>query len=187
MRPSLIRHVPNILTLGRIAMVPFVLAFMAMDTATSRIIAVALFVFAALTDALDGILARKYAWTSLTGKFLDPLADKLFVIAIGVALVELHRVPAWAIILLIMRELSITGLRLLALSEGLVLEVSTQGKWKTAIQMVALALLVLHRFDWPSWHSIPTHNVGLWLFYGSLILAGWSGFKYAMLFFRSSR
>lgn len=149
--------VPNLLTLGRIAVIPVVLLFMdrGADPAASlgqqylySFLAALLFALAAATDWFDGWLARNMGWTSLVGKLLDPLADKLIVMAVLVKLAALGRVPAWLVVLLLARELAITGLRSIASSEGLSIDVIQTGKWKTAFQLCGLIGLLLH-YEYP--------------------------------------
>ena len=148
-------NVPNILTMGRIALIPFIVLCLELsadasspqDIAASHLycmIATILFSIAAATDWFDGFLARNMGWTSLLGKLLDPIADKLLVMATLVTLTALDRVPAWLVILLLFREIAITGLRSIASSEGLSLDVVRAGKLKTALQLCGLIGLLLH-------------------------------------------
>src|SRR4029077_5185790 len=101
------------------------------------------FTAAAITDVLDGYLARKLNVVSVLGKFLDPLADKLIVMAALVWLVPMGRIPSWVVVLLLARELSVTGLRSVAASEGVVIAAGNEGKTKTALQMIGIVALVL--------------------------------------------
>jgi CDP-diacylglycerol--glycerol-3-phosphate 3-phosphatidyltransferase len=147
-------NLPNILTYLRVAAIPFVLFFLFLsekrlaDSETASrwlcFVSFLLFGLAALTDYLDGYLARSRGQITLVGKFVDPLADKLIVLAALVALVELHRVEGWIAILIMLREISITGLRTLAMAEGLTINVIQAGKWKTAFQLCGLLALILH-------------------------------------------
>src|SRR5208282_6405808 len=101
------------------------------------------FTLAAITDVLDGYLARKLGVVSVLGKFLDPLADKLIVMASLVWMVPMGRIPAWVVVLLLGREISVTGLRSVAASEGVVISAGNEGKTKTALQMIGIVALVL--------------------------------------------
>jgi CDP-diacylglycerol--glycerol-3-phosphate 3-phosphatidyltransferase len=139
-----LRKLPNILTVSRIVMIPPVMVCMALGTRLGNFIAVMIFTAAAITDWLDGWLARRQGLESVLGKFLDPLADKLIVQAILIMAAELGRIPGWFVVLLLSREIAITGLRAIASSEGLSVEVSAGGKYKTAFQLVGLVGLLLH-------------------------------------------
>jgi CDP-diacylglycerol--glycerol-3-phosphate 3-phosphatidyltransferase len=136
-------NLPNLLTFGRILMIPAVLYLI--DQGTPRDCAVAAMVYAgaAITDLLDGVLARRMGIVSVLGKFLDPLADKLLVMATLVWMVPMGRVPEWAVVLLLAREISITGLRSIASSEGIVIAAAGGGKSKTALQMVGILCLII--------------------------------------------
>jgi CDP-diacylglycerol--glycerol-3-phosphate 3-phosphatidyltransferase len=137
-------NLPNVLTLMRIAAIAPVIALMVWDTPKTSFFAALLFGAAAATDWLDGWLARRRGQESLMGKLLDPLADKLIVMATLVIGAELGRIPGWFVVLLLSRELSITGLRAMASSEGLMIHVVETGKWKTALQLVGLVGLIVH-------------------------------------------
>jgi CDP-diacylglycerol--glycerol-3-phosphate 3-phosphatidyltransferase len=139
-----LRKLPNILTVSRIVMIPPVMFCMSLGTRLGNFIAVMIFTVAAITDWLDGWLARRQGLESLLGKFLDPLADKLIVQAVLVMAAELGRVPGWFVVLLLSREIAITGLRAIASSEGLSVDVSAGGKYKTAFQLVGLVGVLLH-------------------------------------------
>lgn len=146
-------NLPNILTMGRVAAIPLVMWLMEQsDPAIAGLWqakramfwATALFALASITDFLDGWLARNLNLQSAFGKFLDPLADKLLVLACLVELVMLGRTPAWMAILLLSREVAITGLRAIAADEGFDVPSDRWGKWKTALQMVGLVGLLIH-------------------------------------------
>jgi CDP-diacylglycerol--glycerol-3-phosphate 3-phosphatidyltransferase len=136
-------NLPNLLTMGRVLMIPVVLLLL--DRGTPRDCAVAALVYsaAAITDLLDGYLARRMNVVSVLGKFLDPLADKLLVMASLVYMVPMGRIPEWAVTLLLARELSVTGLRSIASSEGVVIAAGDDGKSKTALQMIGILCLIL--------------------------------------------
>ena len=183
-------NLPNILTLARIAAVPVVLVLMLFESKTNCFWATVVFSLAAVTDWLDGYLARKWEVVTVLGKFLDPLADKLIVMAALIMLIPHDRAPAWAVFLILAREIVVTGLRSIASSEGIVIAASNLGKYKTIFQMVAIVGLLLHyRYYWffgvqfdflyPSFH-----NVGIFFFYISLVLTLWSGGDYLAKFFK---
>jgi CDP-diacylglycerol---glycerol-3-phosphate 3-phosphatidyltransferase len=178
-------NVPNLLTMARVAAIPLVLWLMWQDTRETNFWAMILYSAAAVTDFIDGWLARKMGLTSLLGKFLDPLADKLIVLATLVLMVEQGRVPAWAVIVIAARELSVTALRTIAMSEGVVIAASRGGKDKTAVQMVAVLALILHDsyyMDYGFYEGIVDMNaVGLGLLYLSVFFTVTSAGEYVAL------
>jgi CDP-diacylglycerol--glycerol-3-phosphate 3-phosphatidyltransferase len=134
------KNLPNALTVLRVLMIPvFIVALMR----GHALIAAVLFAVASLTDALDGYLARKYDLISNFGKLMDPLADKLLVVSAFACFVELTLVPAWVLIVILAREFTITGLRSVAASEGVVIAAGASGKLKTVFQMLAVLALLL--------------------------------------------
>lgn len=138
-------NLPNKLTLARICMIPIFVFFVLTDVVPySNYIAVAIFIIACLTDALDGHIARKYNLVSNFGKFMDPLADKLLVSSALVCFVWQQVLPAWIVIVIISREFIISGFRLIASDNGLVLAASWWGKLKTTAQMIMSILLILN-------------------------------------------
>jgi len=138
------KKLPNILTFLRIALIPPVMWLMLEQTPIGNFFATILFAVAAITDWLDGWLARRQGLESVLGKFLDPLADKLIVTAVLVLAAELGRIPGWFVVLLLSRELTITGLRAIASTEGLSIDVAQSGKLKTALQLIGLVGLLIH-------------------------------------------
>ena len=179
-------NLPNLLTMGRIAAIPLVLWLMMLESRESNFWAMMVYSAAAVTDFIDGYLARKMGLTSLLGKFLDPLADKLIVLATLVLMVGLGHVPAWAVILIATRELSVTALRTLAMGEGVVIAASRGGKDKTAVQMVAVLALILHDTYYLDFgiHAgfVDMHAVGLVLLYLSVFFTITSAGEYVALF-----
>jgi CDP-diacylglycerol--glycerol-3-phosphate 3-phosphatidyltransferase len=136
-------NLPNLLTMARIAAIPFFVWLLDTPTPVRGFWACIVFTGAAITDVLDGYLARKMGVVSVLGKFLDPLADKLIVMAALVWLVPMGRIPAWVVVLLLAREISVTGLRSVAASEGVVIGAGQEGKTKTALQMIGIVALLL--------------------------------------------
>ena len=178
-------NLPNLVTMGRVVLVPFVLLFMDNYSPVRSFIASLLYLGAAVGDALDGYLARSRNEVSMLGKFLDPLADKLIVTAVLVFMVALGRVPAWVVVVLIARDLSINGLRSVASAQGLVIAASDGGKVKTALQLVATMMLLIH-FRYPVLGTsvmIDYHSTGLWLLYISMVMSLFSGAQYLRDFF----
>lgn len=137
-------NLPNILTLARIVAVPFVCLLVLRDSRVSAFVASIVYTLAAITDMFDGYLARRNHQITLIGKFLDPLADKLVVLSVLLALLYLDRVPLWVVALILAREITITGLRSIASAEGMVIAAKPLGKYKTAFQMIGLVGLLIH-------------------------------------------
>ena len=138
-------NLPNKLTVLRVLMVPFFVLFMLTDLggAANKWIALAIFVVASLTDLLDGKIARKYNLVTNFGKFMDPLADKLLVCSAMICLIEKGSLAAWIVIVIIAREFIISGFRLVASDNGIVIAASYWGKFKTVSQMLMVILLIL--------------------------------------------
>lgn len=138
-------NLPNKLTVLRVLMIPFFVLFMLTDFAGSaaKWIALAIFVIASLTDLLDGKIARKYNLVTNFGKFMDPLADKLLVSAAMICLVETGKLAAWIVIIIISREFIISGFRLIASDNGIVIAASYWGKFKTVFQMTMIVVLIM--------------------------------------------
>ena len=136
-------NTPNKLTLLRVIMIPFFVVFMLVPIAGphTKWISLALFIVASLTDALDGYLARRDNLVTNFGKFMDPLADKLLVCSALICLIELDKIPSWVVIIIIAREFIISGFRLIASDNGIVIAASYWGKAKTISQMVMIILL----------------------------------------------
>lgn len=139
-------NLPNKLTVLRVILIPFfVLSLMILDgeRILFRYLAAAIFIVASLTDMLDGKIARKYNLVTNFGKFMDPLADKLLVCSALICLVELGQLPAWMVILIVSREFIISGFRLVAAEQGIVIAASYWGKFKTTFQMIAVILMIV--------------------------------------------
>ena len=139
-------NLPNKLTTLRVIMIPFFVFFLLWqngENRTFRMIALALFIIASLTDLLDGKIARKYNLVTNFGKFMDPLADKLLVCSALICLIELNALPAWMVIVIISREFIISGFRLIAAENGIVIAANYWGKFKTVSQMIMIILLLI--------------------------------------------
>ncbi len=140
-------NLPNKLTILRVILIPFFVAALMLQggaNETMRIVAAVIFIVASLTDLLDGKIARKYNLVTNFGKFMDPLADKLLVCSALICFIELHQIPAWMVIIIISREFIISGFRLVASDNGVVIAASYWGKFKTTFQMIAIVLMILH-------------------------------------------
>jgi len=179
-------NLPNLLTMGRIVAIPLVLWLMSRGSREGNFWAMMTYSLAAITDFVDGYLARRMGLTSLLGKFLDPLADKLIVLATLMLMVQQGHVPAWAVIIIAARELSVTALRTIAMGEGVVIAASRGGKDKTAVQMVAVLALILHDtyyMDFGFYRGLVDMNgVGLALLYLSVFFTLTSAGEYVAFF-----
>jgi CDP-diacylglycerol--glycerol-3-phosphate 3-phosphatidyltransferase len=142
-------NLPNILTLLRIVAVPVIVVALLDETPNGDAFAAAVFALAAFTDGLDGYIARRQKSITTFGKLMDPLADKLLIVAALISLVSLDRVAAWVAMVIIARELAVTGLRGLAAERGVVIAASWLGKLKTALQIAAVFALII-------WYPAPT-------------------------------
>lgn len=164
-------NLPNKLTLFRVILIPFFVFFLLTDMAPgSKWIALAIFIVASLTDLLDGKIARKYNLVTNFGKFMDPLADKLLVSSALICFVELSKIPAWIIIIIISREFIISGFRLIASDKGVVIAAGIWGKVKTTIQMIMVIVLIM---DIPNFEIVEQI-----LIYAALILTVYSLIDY---------
>lgn len=136
-------NLPNKLTMFRVILIPFFIVFLLVPiTPYDKWIALGIFIIASLTDLLDGKIARKYNLVTNFGKFMDPLADKLLVCSALICLIELDKIPSWMVIIIIAREFIISGFRLVASDNGVVIAASYFGKFKTTFQMIAVCLMI---------------------------------------------
>jgi CDP-diacylglycerol---glycerol-3-phosphate 3-phosphatidyltransferase len=171
---------PNYLSLLRIAFVPLVVGLLFIRKPSWDVVAALAFGVAAMTDWFDGYLARLQQVVTVYGKLLDPLADKFLVISSLIMLQELHRIHPVVVMLLVCRELAITGLRALASAEGVIISASDSAKIKTGTQMVAIPFLMAQSALW----GIPLGTIGTVLLYISLGISLWSAKDYIVGFFR---
>lgn len=163
---------PNRLSILRIACVPLLVLFLSLSPAWCRWAALFVFALASFTDFMDGYLARKNQWVTVFGKFIDPVADKLLVLSTMIMLVFLHLLPAWMVILILARELSVDGLRMIAVSQGKVIAAGPLGKIKTISQMVLILWILAFR---TALFSSPLGILmGLWV----CVITLWSGIDY---------
>ncbi|MDE6404447.1 MAG: CDP-diacylglycerol--glycerol-3-phosphate 3-phosphatidyltransferase [Lachnospiraceae bacterium] len=152
-------NLPNKLTIFRVILIPFFVVLLLFDiTAYDKWVALAIFIIASLTDFLDGYIARKYNLVTNFGKFMDPLADKLLVCSAMICLVELARIPAWIVIVIIAREFIISGFRLVASDNGVVIAASYWGKFKTTFQILMICLMIA---DLPA--LAPVTQIVMWV------------------------
>lgn len=161
-------NLPNKLTLLRIIAIPVFIVVLMME---HRYTATIIFIAAALTDMLDGHIARKYDLVTNFGKLMDPLADKLLVMSALLCLVELGEVAGWMVIVILAREFAVTGLRQVAAAEGIVIAAGVTGKIKTITQMIAIPLLLLN--NWPcKYIGLPLDQIFLWIAVVMTIISG---------------
>jgi len=176
-------NLPNIITLIRISVVPFLFILLTEPGEFWSLILAILFAVASITDMLDGYLARKYNMITTMGKFLDPLADKLIVNTAMILMIPIGRIPAWIVAVTIIRDLIVDGIRSIASSEGLYIQASTLGKQKTIAQLFAVTALMV----WYPFLGINSYLVGMVLLYIGLLLTIYSGLDYLVKFYRRAR
>ena len=176
-------NLANKITLLRILMTPLVVLLLYFEGPIVCILAALAFIFASLTDWADGYIARRSNMVTSMGKFLDPLADKVLICSVLIMFVKLGWAPAWVVIIIVCRELVVTGLRAIAIDEGIVLAADKFGKAKTVLQIFAIVPLALH---YPLW-GMDLQPLGLGLLYAALVLAVVSGSNYCYDFYRNTR
>ena len=175
-------NLPNFITLTRILLIPVFVVLFVTPTEDRSLSAAAVFVIAAVTDLLDGYLARRNGQVTTLGKLLDPIADKLLVLSALILLVNLDRVSALVAILIIAREVAVTGIRAIAAGEGMVIAAETTGKYKMALQVVAIVLLILEDTFLSDFGNL--HLAGIVTLYLSLLLGYVSGGQYVWSFWK---
>ena len=180
-------NAPNLMTLGRIALIPVLLWLLYYENRRNSFWAALIYALCALSDWFDGWLARISNKVTTLGKFLDPLADKVIVLSALVMLVRLGRVAVWVVVVIVAREFLISGLRTIAATEGLVISASQGGKWKTSLQLCGIICLMLHyhfAIDYVFGTLVTDfHAVGTWLLYLSLVPAIASAVDYVRAFY----
>ena len=174
-------NIANLLSLSRVFLAPLVMVFLTVrglgtfeirtagrdiSANIGDIIACIVFVAASITDAVDGYVARKRGMVTSLGKFIDPLADKILVVAALISLVELRRLPAWIVVIIVSREFIVSGVRMVAAAEGVVIHASKGGKAKTVSQIIAIVMMIL---------EIPYAMPVMWV---AMLLTVWSGMDY---------
>jgi len=176
-------NLPNIITLMRISVVPFLFILLTEPGEFWSLILAILFAMASITDMLDGYLARKYNMITTMGKFLDPLADKLIVNTAMILMIPIGRIPAWIVAVTIIRDLIVDGIRSISSSEGLYIQASRLGKQKTIAQLFAVTALMVY---YPLF-GINSHRVGMIILYIAFLLTLYSGADYLIKFYRRAR
>jgi CDP-diacylglycerol--glycerol-3-phosphate 3-phosphatidyltransferase len=180
-RRTFVWTIPNLLSFFRILSIPFVVIFLLFSDPLSSFLAALLFSIAAITDLLDGYIARQQRSETTIGKLIDPMADKLLILSALIMLIPLGRVPAWTVVVIVAREVAVTGLRGIASAEGLIIPASRWGKAKTVFQCLALIGLILHY----EYLSINFHLLGMVLLWIALAITVWSGVDYFSKFYRT--
>jgi CDP-diacylglycerol--glycerol-3-phosphate 3-phosphatidyltransferase len=170
----------NILTLARIGAVPLIVLILYFQSKPMCLVALVVFVAACVTDYVDGVVARKYNLVTNVGKFMDPIADKILIAAVLIMLTDLNWLPAWIAIVIISREIIVTGLRAIAADQGKVIAADMLGKSKTLTQMFALGPLILH-YPWFGFDPVP---LGMVILYVALVLTILSGANYLRNFYK---
>jgi CDP-diacylglycerol--glycerol-3-phosphate 3-phosphatidyltransferase len=180
---TVLTNVPNALTLTRIAAIPIIVWLLHAPTPASSNAAFCVYLVASLTDFFDGYLARRYGLITVFGKLLDPLADKLLVVSALLMIAMAERaptIPAWLLVIIIGRELAVTGLRSIAASEGIVLAADRTGKLKMALQTVGVHALILHY----TYFGVSFFAVGIVTLGAATAVGLWSAVEYHIVVFR---
>jgi len=171
-------RLPLYLTLSRIVLVIPTAIFMSLDSEIGRWVATVLFMVASITDYYDGYYARKLNAVSNIGKFLDPVADKILVSCILILLLIQQRIDPWMVILFVARDTIVGGVRAAAAADGVVIDAQTTGKWKAALQMIAIPMIILHDLH----PYFPNSKIGYGLLWLSVLLSLKSGFDYCLAY-----
>ena len=174
-------NLPNTITMVRIGIIPILFLLLINPGRVMSLIIAVLFILAAVTDLLDGYVARKYGIVTRLGKYLDPLADKLIVNTAMIMMIPIGLIPAWIVAIIIMRDLAIDGLRSIASADDFVIQASTLGKQKTLCQIIAVSALLIH---YP-FFGANAHAVGTVTLYVALVLTLWSGVDYFVKFLKT--
>ena len=175
-----ILNLPNGLTIIRVLAIPVILLLLFYPGETYQWVSAIFFLLVAVTDTLDGYLARRRGMVTTLGKFLDPLADKLLIVTALIALIPTRGIPFWMVILIVGREIAVTGLRGIAISQGIVISASNLGKYKTVSETIAIFFLILNG----EYLSINFHPVGMVFLWIALLLAVYSGVDYFKSFLK---
>lgn len=181
--PAWKKRLPMQLTWGRMAICPVIVGLLLLDGAIWGWIAAGLFIVASITDWFDGYFARKYQATSNMGKFMDPIADKVLVASVLIMLIPTGRVGPVLVLLLLVRDILIGGIRAVAAADQVIIDAKATGKWKTGIQMVGIPAVLLNT---PVF-GVPVYEIGLILLWISVILSLISGYQYVRLYVESKQ
>jgi CDP-diacylglycerol--glycerol-3-phosphate 3-phosphatidyltransferase len=174
-------NIPNLLSILRIILIPlFIVLLLPAKEQSVCVWPFVIFSVASITDFLDGYIARNMNQVTKIGKLLDPIADKILIASALIFLVQLHRVAAWIVVVMIAREFAVTGIRAMASTEGLVIPADRVGKYKMGAQITAILMLLLNNHFWFfNWHFLGT--IAIWV---AMLLALFSGIQYMTRFAR---
>jgi CDP-diacylglycerol--glycerol-3-phosphate 3-phosphatidyltransferase len=175
-------NLPNTISMLRIGVIPVLFFLLLSPGKVMSLVIAILFITAALTDLLDGYIARKYQIVTTMGKFLDPIADKLIVNTAMIMMIPISRIPAWIVAIIVIRDFAVDGIRNIASSNGIIIQASPLGKRKTLCQIFAVSALMIH---YP-FIGADAHVVGMVILYIALILTVVSGTEYFVKFYRTS-
>lgn len=170
-------------TMSRIFLTPVILATLYPQSVLWNVMSAALFIIASATDGLDGYYARKYNVVSVFGQFMDPIADKILVTSILVMLAFLQKIDPYMVIIILARDTFIGGIRSVAAAEKIIIAAKPTGKWKTALQMVAIPAVMIGEV----WAGIPFDKIGYWALWVSVILSVVSGAEYYLGYLKSRK
>jgi CDP-diacylglycerol--glycerol-3-phosphate 3-phosphatidyltransferase len=173
-------NLPNTISMLRIGVIPVLFFLLFSPGPVMSLVIAVLFIAAALTDLLDGYIARRYQIVTTMGKFLDPIADKLIVNTAMILLIPIGRIPAWIVALIVIRDFAVDGMRNIASSEGIVIQASLLGKRKTLCQIFAVSALMIHY----TFLGADAHLVGMTILYIALVMTVISGTDYFQKFYR---
>jgi CDP-diacylglycerol--glycerol-3-phosphate 3-phosphatidyltransferase len=180
MEKGALLNFPNQITMFRISIIPVLFFLLLSPGETGSLVIATLFVIAALTDLLDGYLARKYEIVTAMGKFLDPIADKLIINTAMILMIPIGRISAWIVAIIIIRDFIVDGIRAIASTEDVVIQASSLGKQKTLCQIFAVTALMIH---YP-FLGADAHVIGTFILYLALVLSVYSGVDYFMKFYK---
>jgi len=174
-------NLPNTISIFRIGVIPILFLLLLSPGPTMSLVLAVLFIIAALTDLLDGYIARRYQIVTTMGKFLDPIADKLIVNTAMILMIPIGRIPAWIVAVIVIRDFTVDGMRNIASSKGVIIQASLLGKRKTLCQIFAVSALMIHYpFLWAD-----AHLVGMVILYIALFMTVISGIDYFSKFYRT--
>jgi len=174
-------NLPNMITMLRIGVIPVLFGLLFSPGPVMSLVITIFFIAAALTDLLDGYVARRFKIVTTMGKFLDPIADKLIVNTAMILMIPTGRIPAWIVAVIIIRDFAVDGIRNIASSEGMIIQASPLGKRKTLCQIFAVSALMIH---YP-FIGADAHAVGMVILFIALILTVISGIDYFLKFYRT--
>lgn len=177
------KKLPMWITLFRIVVVPVVLLGMYSPDIEAKVFAACFFIIASISDYFDGYYARKFNAVSNMGKFMDPIADKILVTSVLVALLPGKLIDPWMVIIILARDTLIGGLRSVAAADQIIIAAKPAGKWKTALQMVAIPAMIIGQ----DFGGIPILRIGFWVLWVSVILSLTSGFEYLWGYWRAAK